>query len=78
MRDDEALFAEDLAPADDGTANFAYLLGAAVVLDSYFFKEDLKDKKWTGQDTEAFEFLMKYADVGHDYWEKLNTAKFDV
>ena len=48
VRDDEALFAEDLAPADDGTANFAYLLGAAVVLDSYFFKEDLKDKKWTG------------------------------
>lgn len=78
VRDDEELFTDDLKASDDGMPNFAYLLGAAVVLDSYYFKDELKDKKWTGKDTEAHEFLMKYADVGHDYWEVLNTAKFDV
>ena len=31
--------------------NLAYLLGAAVVLDSYFFKEELRAKKWTDEDS---------------------------
>lgn len=63
---------------DGEQKGFAYLLGAAVVLDSYYFKEDLKDKKWTDEDTQAHEYLSQYSDVGQDYWEKLNTAKFDV
>ena len=63
---------------DGDQKGFAYLLAAAVVLDSYFFKEELKDKKWTDEDTKAHEYLMQYSDVGHDYWERLNTAKFDV
>ena len=56
----------------------AYLLGAAVVLDSYFFKEELRNKKWTDEDTQAYNFLMQYADVGQEYWSALNHAKFDV
>ena len=63
---------------DGEQKGLAYLLGAAVVLDSYYFKEDLKDKKWTDEDTQAHEYLSQYSDVGQDYWEKLNTAKFDV
>ena len=56
----------------------AYLLGAAVVLDSYFFKEELRAKKWTDEDSVAYDFLMQYADISHDYWAALNHAKFDV
>lgn len=48
------------------------------MLDTYFFKEDLKDKKWTDEDTKAYEYLSQYSDIGHSYWEKLNSAKFDV
>lgn len=45
VKADEAMFAEDLAQGD--APNFSYLLAAAVVLDSYFFKEELRAKKWT-------------------------------
>jgi len=58
--------------------NLSYLLAAAVVLDSYFFKESLKDSKWNSMDTDAHEFLMQYADVGHDSWNVLQTEIFDV
>ena len=52
VKENEALFAEDLVRAEPGQPeNFAYLLGAAVVLDSYFFKEELRAKKWTDEDT---------------------------
>ena len=79
IKADEELFAEDLTRQEAGQPpNFAYLLGAAVVLDSYFFKEELRAKKWTEEDTVAHEFLMQYADVGRDYWSALNYAKFDV
>ena len=79
VKQDEALFTEDLAQYEAGQPpNFAYLLGAAVVLDSYFFKEELRAKKWTDEDTQAHEYLSQYADVGRDYWHALNHAKFDV
>ena len=54
------------------------MLGAAVVLDSYFFKEELRAKKWTDEDTAAHQFLSQYAEVGQEYWHTLNHAKFDV
>ena len=54
------------------------MLGAAVVLDSYYFKEELRAKKWTDEDAVAHEFLSQYADVGQEYWAELNRAKFDV
>ena len=54
------------------------MLGAAVVLDSYFFKEELRAKKWTDEDTVAHNYLLQYADVGQEYWAALNHAKFDV
>lgn len=50
-KEETALFADDLARSD--SPNLAYLLGAAVVLDSYFFKEELRAKKWTDEDTVA-------------------------
>lgn len=62
----------------DGSANLAYLLAAAVCLDTYFFKESLKDSKWNAMDSEAHEWLLQYADVGQPYWSALNAAKFDV
>ena len=59
MKADEALFAEDLVRVEAGQPqNLAYLVAAAVVLDSYFFKEELRAKKWTEEDTEAHNWLM--------------------
>ena len=78
LKKDEALFAEDLAIAKASSPNLAYLLGPAVVLDSYFFKEELRAKKWTEEDSEAHRWLMQYADVGQAYWSELNQTKFDV
>ena len=75
--EDEELMKEDLAQSDEAP-NMSYLLGAAVVLDSYNFIAELKDKKWTQEDITAHTFLSKTADLGHDYWFKLNKAKFDV
>ena len=72
---DEGLFKTDLTP---GQMNFATLLGAAVVLDSYNFKEELRDKKWNQLDIDAHAFLSKFADLGTQYWSRLNAAKFDV
>lgn len=73
------MFAEDLVRSEPGQLpNLSYFLGAAVVLDSYFFKEELRAKKWTDEDTVAHEYLMQYADVGQEYWAALNHAKFDV
>ena len=54
------------------------MLGAAVVLDSYNFKEELRDKKWNQLDVDAHGFLSQFADVGTQYWSRLNAAKFDV
>jgi len=72
---DKHLFAEDLAPSDE--PNFAYLLAAAVVLDSYNFLESIKNKKWNDDDIVAHKFLAETADVGLEYWRTLNNAKFD-
>ena len=78
MKQDEAVFAEDLKRPKPNSPNLAYLLAAAVVLDSYFFKEELRSKKWTEEDEEAHQWLMQYANVDRSYWEQLNNAKFDV
>lgn len=37
--------------------NLAYLLGAAIVLDSSNFSPSLKDVKWSSEDTDAHEWL---------------------
>jgi len=42
--DKETDLSEDFVKSDE--PNFAYLLAAAVVLDTYFFKESLRDSKW--------------------------------
>lgn len=55
--ENEALFKDDLEADADKKPNLSYLLGAAVVLDSYNFKEELKDKKWNQIDLNAHAFL---------------------
>ena len=76
--ENEELFKDDLAVDESGKANLSYLLGAAIVLDSYNFKEELRDKKWNFVDEDAHAFLSKTANLGFEYWAKLNSAKFDV
>ena len=53
IKKDEDCFREDLVRPKHNSPNLAYLLAAAVVLDSYFFKEELRSKKWTEEDEEA-------------------------
>ena len=79
IKAEEALFTEDLVRAEPGRPqNLAYLLGAAIVLDTDFFKKELYAKRWTDEDSAAYEYLMQYADIGRDYFQALNHAKFDV
>lgn len=72
------LFESDLAKADANEPNLAYLLAAAVVLDSYNFLEEIRNKKWNEDDIVAHQFLSEYADVGLKYWKELNDIKFDT
>ena len=51
IKEEEALFEDDLLPAEpDQPQNLAYFLGAAIVLDSDFFKDELYAKRWTDED----------------------------
>lgn len=70
------LFEEDLAASPE--PNLAYLLAAAVCLDSYNFLEEIKNKKWNDDDIVAHKFLSQTADVGLEYWKVLNDTKFDT
>lgn len=45
MKKNEHLFDKDLF--EKGVINYAYFLGAAVVLDTHNFKELLRNEKWT-------------------------------
>lgn len=56
----------------------AYLLAAPIVLDTYNFKDELKDKKWSQEDSDAHKFLSQYGDYGTAYWKNLNDAKFSI
>ena len=78
FHEDEELFKDDLAADEAGKANLSYLLGASVMLDSYNFREELRDRKWNQIDVNAHVFLSKTADLNFEYWAKLNSAKFDV
>ena len=70
------IFEEDLTPSD--MPNLAYLLAAAVCLDSYNFLDELRDSKWNQSDITAHQFLSETADVGKSYWKALNDIKFDT
>ena len=49
---DPALFDKDCK------VNFAYFLGAAIVLDAHNFAEYLRQRKWTHEDEQARDFLV--------------------
>jgi len=68
-------FEEDLAKSSE--PNLAYLLAAAITLDTYYFLEEIRDKKWIEDDIVAHKFLSEFADVGQKYWQELNDIKFD-
>ena len=70
------LFSDDLAKSDE--PNLAYMLAAAVCLDSYNFLSEIKNKKWNDDDLIAHNFLSQFADVGTDYWKVLNDTKFNT
>lgn len=56
MKKDFGLFDKCLFDKKD-PVNFAYLLGAAVILDSHNFQADLRDSKWSNEDEQARDFL---------------------
>lgn len=70
------LFTEDLAASEE--PNLAYLMAAAVCLDSYNFLEEIRNKKWNDDDIVAHKFLSQTADVGDEYWRVLNDTKFNT
>jgi inorganic pyrophosphatase/exopolyphosphatase len=46
FKEERKLFDEDLREGLKGEPGIAYLLAAPIVLDTSFFKEDLRGKKW--------------------------------
>lgn len=56
----------------------ARFLASPIVLDSNYFDQILKDSRWTDKDLQVHSYLNNLADVGKDYWESYNNAKFDV
>lgn len=57
--------------------SFAYFYGAAVSLDTYNFKESLRNGKWQADDEEAWTFLKAYYPFTDDYFNDLSSVKFD-
>jgi len=56
--------------------NFAYFIAAAVVLDTHNFLPDYRNKKWSQEDEESGEWLAKYADIGTEYFDRMQNNKF--
>eukprot|EP00347_Sterkiella_histriomuscorum_P007811 403347471 len=54
----------------------AMFLLAPIVLDSFFFNENLKGSKWTEQDLNAYNYLVKVAEIdnGKEYFDNLYNA----
>jgi inorganic pyrophosphatase/exopolyphosphatase len=74
MAADEHLFDKSLF---EGPLNLAYLVGAAVVLDTHNFKEALRDKKWNGEDEQAYKWLCQFATLDKAYFDKMQDNKFN-
>ncbi len=55
IKESEGLLSSD--HFQQGEANFAYLLGAPIMLDSSNFSESLKDNKWSHEDIVAHQWL---------------------
>lgn len=74
----ELIFKDDLEQGPNGEAGLAYMLGAPITLDSYYFRENMKNSKWFDEDVQAHQLLSKYADVGEDFWSRLKSIGEDV
>lgn len=69
---DTSLFVKDCK------VNFAYFLGAAVVLDAHNFAEYLRQRKWTSEDELARDWLSQYTCLDESYYNKMESNKHDA
>ena len=53
LQEKESFFKEDLEQGPTGQPGLAYMLGASITLDSYYFRESLKNSTWFDEDLEA-------------------------
>lgn len=60
------------------SVNFAYLLGAAVILDSHNFQADLRDSKWSSEDEKARDFLNRFTKLDEKYYDGMEANKHDA
>ena len=63
---------------DEIDKKFAEFLASPIALDSHFFDMSLKDSKWTDKDKDVYTFLNERGEIGKEFWEKLNNAKYDI
>lgn len=75
MKKNEHLFDQSLF--EKGVINYAYFLGAAVVLDTHNFKELLRNEKWTSEDEVAHEWLSQFTTLDKTYFDKMQNNKFN-
>jgi inorganic pyrophosphatase/exopolyphosphatase len=80
LMNDQHLFTEDLVETHSGSPGIAYLLSAAVCIDTKFFHESIKGKIWCEDDYTAYKFLLKYGNFTKKegmriYKERENVSK---
>lgn len=68
MRLDIELFDEELLNPENHP-NFAYLMAAAIVLDTHNFDESYRNKKWSLEDLESGQWLRKFAKIDDAYFD---------
>ena len=73
LQQKDSIFKEYLEQGPQGEPGLAYLLGAPITLDSFFFRENLKNNKWFDEDLVAYQYLSNYADIGEDFYNRLSS-----
>lgn len=78
MKENHGLFDPQLFIRWVDRPNYAYLLGAAVILDSHNFAEDMRDSKWSSEDEVARDHLNKFTSLNEEYYDRMELNKHDA
>ena len=77
IQKDFDLFDKELFDKDT-KINFAYLFGAAIILDAHNFDETLRDSKWTNEDEKARDFFNNFTTLDATYYDRMELNKHDA
>lgn len=75
MKEDMHLFDPELFNKND-PRNFAYFIGAPIILDTHNFYEEYRDKKWSHEDELALQCIAPYCSFDQNYFMQMQNNKF--